>query len=158
MNTYHKIQTVFKRNPDTNYKTLVIGDYTRPEFEYLKDNIWEFTEKVDGTNIRILWNRACGVNYPNGFSCNEEGMNWTANIEIRGKTDRAQLSPLLVKKIKKIVTVDKIKAIFTDPYVSVCLYGEGYGGKIQKGGKYRKNQSFVLKDLSLHGEILQQKG
>ncbi len=26
-----------------------------PEFEYLQDNEWEFTEKIDGTNIRIIF-------------------------------------------------------------------------------------------------------
>ena len=28
MTVYHKIQTVFKRDPETNFKTLLEGDYT----------------------------------------------------------------------------------------------------------------------------------
>ena len=53
---YHKIQTIFKRDPKTNYKTLLMGEYSLPEFNYLANNIWQFTEKVDGTNIRIILN------------------------------------------------------------------------------------------------------
>ncbi len=54
MNEYHKIQTVFKRNPENKFKTLLIGDYSMPEFEYLKDNIWSFTEYQ-----RTLRNASC---------------------------------------------------------------------------------------------------
>lgn len=46
MKEYHKIQTVFKRDMATKHKTLLIGDYSLPEFEYLKDNTWVFTEKA----------------------------------------------------------------------------------------------------------------
>ena len=48
MTQYHKIQSVFKRDPNTKFKTLLEGEYSIPEFEYLKDNEWVFTEKVDG--------------------------------------------------------------------------------------------------------------
>ena len=51
MNEYHKIQTVFKRDIQSKGKTLIEGQWTLPEFEYLASNIWAFTEKVDGTNI-----------------------------------------------------------------------------------------------------------
>ena len=52
MNPYHKIQTLFKRDPKTNFKTLLIGEYAKEEFEYLKDVDWSWTEKVDG-KVRI---------------------------------------------------------------------------------------------------------
>ena len=55
MKEYIKIQTIFKRDLLTNHKTLLEGDYSLPEFDYLKDNTWIFTEKVDGTNIRVMW-------------------------------------------------------------------------------------------------------
>ena len=50
MKEYHKIQTVFKRDPETNHRTLLEGQYSMPEFEYLANNQWVFTEKIDGTN------------------------------------------------------------------------------------------------------------
>ena len=54
MNEYHKIQTVFKRDMQKNGKTLLEGHWTLPEFEYLSVNIWSWSEKVDGTNIRVM--------------------------------------------------------------------------------------------------------
>lgn len=50
MSEYHKINTLFKRDE----KNLIIeGDYSCPEFAYLAENEWTWTEKVDGTNIRV---------------------------------------------------------------------------------------------------------
>ena len=60
METYHKIQTLFKRDMDgslTGKKgKMMRGQWTTPDLAYLADNEWEFTEKVDGTNIRIGFN------------------------------------------------------------------------------------------------------
>ena len=55
MREYHKITTVFDRDPENKFKTLIDGQFSKPEFEYLANNEWDFTEKVDGTNIRIIW-------------------------------------------------------------------------------------------------------
>lgn len=55
MKEYHKINTIFKRDPETRNKTLLEGQYSVPEFEYLANNKWIFTEKIDGTNIRVMW-------------------------------------------------------------------------------------------------------
>jgi len=48
MKEYHKIHTVYKRDSETKFKTLLEGQYSLPEFEYLKNNLWVCTEKVDG--------------------------------------------------------------------------------------------------------------
>ena len=128
MKTYHKIQTVFKRNPETKFKTLLMGEYSLPEFEYLKNNKWVFTEKVDGTNIRVMF---------------QDG-----KITFGGKTDRAQIPNQLVNKLneKILPLLNKFIEIFNN--TEVCLYGEGYGAKIQKGGgNYRIDQDFVLFDI-----------
>mgnify|MGYP003290714294 CR=1 FL=1 len=50
---YHKIETLFERDEKT--KKLIEGNFRNKTVEFLKDNLWEFTEKIDGTNIRILW-------------------------------------------------------------------------------------------------------
>lgn len=128
MNPYHKIQTVFKRNPDNKFRTLLRGAYSLPEFAFLADNEWVFTEKVDGTNIRI--------------KCADK-------ITFGGKTDKAQIPAFLVEKLEERfhsqATRDKIAGLFSD---GACLYGEGYGAKIQKGGSnYRTDQDFVLFDV-----------
>jgi len=130
MNQYHKIPTVFSRDPETNYKTLLIGQFATPELDYLQHNIWVFTEKVDGTNIRVIFN---------------EG-----KISFGGKTDKAQIPASLVNKLNDIFLpqLETFKELFND--AEVCMYGEGYGPKIQKGGgNYRSDQSFVLFDIRI---------
>lgn len=130
MKEYHKIQTVFKRNPETKHKTLLMGDYSLPEFEYLKDNRWQFTEKVDGTNIRIMV---------------------TNDVIFGGKTDSAQIPASLIERLNtRFQTIEarqRLAEVFPD---GGCLYGEGYGAKIQKsGGNYRQDQDFVLFDVKV---------
>ena len=129
MKEYHKIQTVFKRDPETNFKTLLMGEYSLPEFELLKDIQWGWTEKVDGTNIRIMWDNP-----------------WTI---IGGKTDRATIPTFLEKALLEIFTTEKMSSIFSETE-SACLYGEGYGQKIQKGGNYLPDSnSFILFDCRI---------
>lgn len=125
MREYHKIQTVYKRNPETKFKTLLENEFTVPEFQYLKDNQWVFTEKVDGTNIRIMWDGN--------------------TLTIGGRTDNAQINVQLMEILYKIFPVDKFKT-FDNP---ITLYGEGYGPKINKGGCYSLEHNFVLFDVMI---------
>lgn len=117
---------------------IIEGSYSEPEMEYLKDNQWVFTEKVDGTNIRIMWN---GV-----------------NVTFGGKTDEASLPVFLLYKLQELFEGTAKKQIFKEVFNStegeppqVCLYGEGYGAKIQKGGgNYIKDGvDFVLFDVKI---------
>jgi len=138
MSTYHKIPTVFSRDPETRYKTLLEGQFATPELDYLQKNIWVFTEKVDGTNIRIIFE-------------NEQ-------ITFGGKTDKAQIPASLVNKLNEIFLHQKETFIELFKDAEVCLYGEGYGPKIQKGGgNYRTDQSFVLFDIRIGEWWLQRK-
>jgi len=111
MNKYPKIESLFKR--DEAYK-FIEGEFRSPEIEYLKDNIWFFTEKIDGTNIRVLWD---GIK----------------NVEFKGRTDNASLPGFLFKKLMELFPVDKFNTN-SQAFPPMCLYGEGYGAKIQKGG------------------------
>ena len=52
MKQYHKIQGLFKRGPDNKF---IEGEWSLPEFEYLAKLNWTWTEKVDGTNMRVMW-------------------------------------------------------------------------------------------------------
>lgn len=129
MREYLKIQTVFLRNPDTNFKTLLEGEFTLPEFKYLAMNEWVFTEKVDGTNIRVMF----------------DGQ----RITFGGRTDNAQIPALLITRLQDVFIpqLETFKIKFAD---GVCLYGEGYGAKIQKGGgSYRQDQGFTLFDVRI---------
>jgi hypothetical protein len=135
VNPYHKIQTVFKRDPETKYKTLLFGDYSTAEFLYLQDNMWAFTEKVDGTNIRIMWDGT--------------------QRRFGGKTDRAQIPAKLIAVLEDMFPAKGFAATpeFNNEDgspVEVCLYGEGFGAGIQKGGgNYCPEPSFVLFDVKV---------
>lgn len=136
MTEYHKIQSIFKRDMTSPRKTLVEGDWTQPEFEYLANNVWTFTEKVDGTNIRVI--------FSNGA------------IAFGGRTDDAQIPAQLVGRLNErfLPLAAKLSAVFPDG--SAVLYGEGYGAKIQKGGgNYRADQDFVLFDVRVGAWWLQ---
>jgi len=140
MTKYPKIQSIFKRNPDDNYKTFLEGQYSTEWLEYLANNIWYWTEKINGTNIRILWH-----SHPLMVS----------HIVFKGRTDKAQIPIFLLAKLNKIFIEDKMLKVFkigeSDDIPDVCMYGEGYGAKIQKsGGKYiPKGVDFILFDIKI---------
>ncbi len=121
---YHKIQTILKRDPETKFKTLLRDEFSIPEFEYLQHCLWTATEKVDGTNIRVIWDGE--------------------TVRFGGRTDNAQIPAALVEALIAMFPKKLCALIFTGPIV---LFGEGYGAKIQKGGGlYRSDQSFVMFD------------
>ncbi len=135
MNPYHKIHTLFKRDPTTKHKTL-LSEFSLPEFEYLRNTHWVFTEMVDGMNIRI--------------------MHTGGGTEIRGKTDQSQIPLTLYDKL--VAQFGKANSRFVKVFGDepMCLYGEGYGAKIQKGGgNYRQDQDFVLFDVKIGDVWLQ---
>ena len=128
MREYHKINSIFKRDEKTK---KFLDQYSCPEFEYLANNEWEFTEKVDGTNVRIHWDGA--------------------NVKFGGRTDNAQMPVSLMEHLNGHFTPQRLSDVFSDitPDTNpVTLYGEGYGAKIQKGGgDYRPDQGFILFDI-----------
>jgi hypothetical protein len=138
---YHKIDSLFKRDHDDK-KTIIIGDYTNPIFEYLAHNVWEYTEKVDGTNMRIIVDKPFNV-MPGTL---ELIPNNNRGISFNGKTDNAQLPGALVKKMqeKYLPMKDALLEAFPE---GATIYGEGYGGSIQNGGYYRKDQDFIAFDV-----------
>lgn len=126
MKEYHKITTVYERDPETKFKTLIDGKFAKPEFQYLANNSWAITEKVDGTNIRVYWTGE--------------------KVVFGGRTDRAQIYAPLVEKLSEKFYAGAIGQVFDGP---ACLYGEGYGAKIQEiGQKYLSNSvDFTLFDV-----------
>jgi hypothetical protein len=120
---YHKIDSVFKRDPETKHRTFLVGQWSRPEFGYLADLAWDGTEKVDGTNVRI--HLTDGAFY------------------VGGRTERADLPKPLTASLDEVGE----RALAELPS-GLTLYGEGYGAKIQKGGgDYRQDQGFILFDV-----------
>ena len=136
MAEYQKIQTLFLRDD----KNIIIPDqFTYSEFEYLKDNKWECTEKIDGTNIRIeLY-----------FYTNDLGER-KVNVEYKGRTDKANIPEHLLNKLKKLFDSANWLEVFDIDEGIVVLYGEGYGAKIQEGGNYiSSGVDFILFDVKV---------
>ena len=141
---YHKIQSVFMREgtsgPSGGKKKgkFIEGQFSLPEFDYLKNNIWVFTEKVDGTNIRVIWENLGHA----GF-----------HLRLGGKNDEAQISTALYDKLNQLFPYEKFKTLY--PTTPMVLYGEGYGAKINNEGNslYLPNGGldFVLFDVSIGG-------
>ncbi len=140
MKEYAKIQSVYKRDEKTH--KFIEGNWSLPEFEYLKDNIWVWTEKVDGTNIRVM-------GHPERLhDLGSQGSH--ASVKFGGKTDNAQIPTFLLEKLQQTFTSEKMKEVFGE--TEVCLYGEGYGARIQKGGKYIPDGvDFTLIDVLIEG-------
>ena len=126
---YHKIETLFERNNKT--KKLIEGKFINETIEYLKDNKWQFTEKIDGTNIRIYWDGH--------------------RVSFYGRTDKAQIPAELVNRLNELFGGEVNEQLFEQKFgeTEVVLVGEGYGEKIQSGGLYRKGQDFILFDVMI---------
>ncbi len=129
---YPKIYGPFKRDERGKVQA---NNWTNQIFEYLLDNEWRFWEKIDGTNIRIMY---------------QDGA-----ITFAGRTNNAILPSQLVKVLESIKdqNLNKFQAMFGDK--QVCFYGEGFGGKIQKGHLYGDMQ-FALFDVVINNFWLSQ--
>ena len=125
---YIKIETPFVRAEDGT-KKLIEGKYRNETVQYLRNAIWEFTEKIDGTNISIVWDGH--------------------KIEFHGRTERAQIPAHLVNKLNELFGGEANEEMFEQLFgdTPIILYGEGYGYKIQNGGAYRDDVSFILFDV-----------
>ena len=136
MAEYQKIQTLFLRDD----KNIIIPDqFTYSEFEYLKDNKWECTEKIDGTNIRIEL-----------YFCTNDLGERKVNVEYKGRTDKANIPEHLLNKLKKLFDSANWLEVFDIDKGIVVLYGEGYGAKIQEGGNYiSSGVDFILFDVKV---------
>lgn len=137
MKPYHKIETLFVRDMEGT-KKLIQGQYREPIVEYIKDNAWVFTEKIDGTNIRVHWN---------GHT-----------VIFGGRTDAASIPSHLVNALNNKFSGTVNEQIFEQKFgeIPVTLYGEGYGAKVQNGGGlYRKDVGFILFDVLINGIYLE---
>jgi hypothetical protein len=137
---YPKLQGLYKREGliyneklnryevDLQFKArkskIIEGDFSCDEFDIVKR--WFVTEKVDGMNVRII--------YENG------------TVNIYGRTDKALFNKEFYQKLQDTFSKEKLAEVFPDAK-KVVLFGEGYGGKIQSGGYYRKDIDFALFDV-----------
>lgn len=126
-----KIYSPFKRATEgPNKNKLKEGEWYESAFATLQDASWRWTEKLDGTNIRIHWD---GI-----------------RRSIAGRTERAVLAQDLVAWIDEQLPEELFEQKFGS--TPVTLYGEGVGPGIQAGGgKYSAVKKFILFEVLLGG-------
>ncbi|MEA1998145.1 MAG: RNA ligase family protein [Euryarchaeota archaeon] len=125
---------MYKRDKGTHL--FIEGEYSIPEFEYLRNNTWLYTEKLDGTNIRVQWD-----------PCPEGDSDSNRRLMFRGRTDNAQMYPGMLERLEELFAIETFDELY--PETPLCLYGEGIGAHVQKGGgRYiHDGVDFVLFDV-----------
>lgn len=128
---YGKIDTLFLRDKQTFMvdPSVVKSPVLRTISE------WEVTEKIDGTNIRVM-------------------LTETGEVSFGGRTNAAMIPADLLQYLVRTFQQDKLKSsLWRDGSpASAVLYGEGYGPGIQKGGGlYRADKAFILFDVLIGG-------
>lgn len=127
---YHKIETLYERDEASHR--------LKPEL-VLKNRVygliktWQWTEKIDGTNIRAIWDLATG------------------KLTFGGRSDNAQIHSDLVRYLYENLPVENVRNVF--PETNAVIYGEGYGAGIQKGGgDYSEKKKFIVFDVLVDGK------
>jgi hypothetical protein len=136
---FPKINSCFKRNMSDG-GVILPDQFSTDEFEYLANTPWTWTEKVDGTNVRLHFTGE--------------------NIAAGGRTKDAQMPGHLMYALAQYNDPVRWRKVF-DPDehaidrgngfqpvpLDVTVYGEGYGPKIQNGGRYRNDVGFIVFDV-----------
>lgn len=133
MKTYPKIDTLYDRNDQFKVDT---NKFRRVEFACI--NIWLVTEKVDGTNVRLHFEKG---EIP----------------DFAGRTDRAvftnEQDDFLADTCVEIEGAVQ-SVIAHHGLESLTVFGELYGPKIQKGGgRYGKELGFRTFDMMINDRI-----
>lgn len=130
MRKYEKIDTLFARDMEGT-KKLMPGIFRNETVKYLQYAEWDWTEKIDGTNIRVYWD---------GHT-----------VTFGGRTDNAHIPADLVTKLNELFGGENNAQIFEQAFgeKEVILFGEGYGHKIQKVGSayIADSVDFILFDV-----------
>lgn len=192
METFTKIDTMYKRYafdgkncPKKEWlkfrNKIILGEFSNKEAEYLFNNLWEATSKIDGTNSKIAF-------YPSIQEIRVGGKTDNANsqhgqfemLEKIGERIKPQLCAMFPKESARFAPIkegNKIKfwdvSSEIDRYANanpvtpnregqyeVCLeevpiyiYGEYFGTGVQKGGgRYIQNgNDFLVFDIKQQG-------
>jgi hypothetical protein len=141
---YHKIDTIFERDPKTfkiRYDSDLGYGHKLAKTIFSIPKTWEWTEKIDGTNIYISY----------------KDPNRNSDFYVGGRTEEAEIPKAIDCYIHDCVRLSSLKEIFGDKHV--VIYGEGYGGKIQagdkdkkRGGKYNDQERFIVFDILVKGK------
>lgn len=126
---YPKFYAPYKRKTDSKYL-----DLTQPREEllpYMNDKTcWWVSEKLDGTNTRIIWD---------GYK-----------VDVKGRTSSSQLQGYQNELLRELIQNDNYKFDETFGTKEVTIYGEAFGGKIQKN-PHGVEPQFKVFDINIDG-------
>lgn len=148
---YPKIETLFERDPVT-FK-IIPGKFRNEIYSLI--NEWEFTEKIDGTNIGIVYETITPplktyyrkmIEDPSNEKC--------VGISYQGRTSNADIPKGIIKYLDDKIDIDIMFSLFQNK--KVIFFGEGYGHKIQNGYNYILTsdpyvQKFIIFDINVNG-------
>lgn len=141
MEHYKKISTVFERATDGS-KKLIQGRYIDPTVEMCRNLSWDWTEKIDGTNICVFWD---------GY-----------RVRFGGHDEGSSIPATLVNRLIELFGGETNEELFEQKFGStpVTLYGEGYGTNIAKVGRQYKGDGvdFILFDVKVGGLWIRRDG
>lgn len=137
---YPKTANLFSRDPDTHQVIKT------PKTEFDQIAHWHVTEKIDGTNIRLVYEALDREHrYP----------------VVRGRSDAANLPPDFEEealpqfhpdgdlRLALKLALGLIQEPIENAHVSMVVFGEGYGPGIQKGGSgYANCKRFRVFDVA----------
>jgi hypothetical protein len=128
-NLYPKIESPFQRHTIGELRNRPDPTrWSRPEFEVLADLQWHWSEKVDGTNVRIMWDGH--------------------KVTFGGRTENANMPVKLIEVLQDQFPEELMEQQFHGDKVMLC--GEGVGANIQSGGgKFGLAPRFILFDVKV---------
>lgn len=143
---YPKIDTLFERDPATF--NVIPGRFKNEAYKLITE--WEWTEKIDGTNIRIEFEPVNGpIRHIYRNVVYDKETNQPYGMYYGGRTDNAQIPKGIIKYLDDHVDTNLLLEVFGNK--KVTIYGEGYGPQIQCGHGYSDNQKFIVFDILVNG-------
>lgn len=130
---YQKIPNLYEFDQERKkYNTLV---YSTHEIDYLRKLQWLCTEKVDGMNIRVIWD---------GY-----------DISFAGRKETSKL-PNYVQSLLKETFDDNMKTLIEQMFKEkeVIFFMECYGGRVQKGAYNINEERLIGFDINVDGKYL----
>lgn len=127
---YQKIETLYKFD---NVTKTYRKEFFNPYVDYLKDNEWIASEKIDGTNVQVEYDGH--------------------RVAFHGRTERTNFpKEVLAALTEKFADSEVVfEQMFGDK--PVIMFMECYGGKIQ-GGLYGGEERLIGFDVMVNGTYL----
>lgn len=136
---YPKINTIFMRD---NKGKIMGGVFSERVFEYLANCQWMWTEKIDGTNTRLI--------------IKPEHDSGGYEISILGRTNNATFHPLVREYLTNLSMsiLPKLSTTLLGDLKEMIIFGETFGHKIQsQAGQFYcpDGHKFIVFDMLING-------